>query len=126
MAALISGDFSNLKAHIKEINRSGFWTDVVAQLNKDIGDDKAVFFNPGHLLGEDAAEELVKTLQRYLPSVTPRLSEILYRIDINEENTLGLKDLPTDMYYQVLSEIIVKRVVQKTLTRIIFSDKKTL
>ena len=124
MTEMVPGDFSYLKQYQQFISREEFWIDALAQLNKDLGQDNAIGTEQKHLQGENAAEAIVVALQSYLPTVTPRLSEILYRIDLGEKYEASLKNLSPDLYYRVLSEMIVKRIIQKVLTRKLYSDKK--
>ena len=123
MPDLVPGDFSYLQQYSQFVSREDFWKEVLAQLNKDIGQD-AIIIGQFHLQGENAAEAVVAELQKYLPNVTPRLSEILYRIVLGEKYAVSLKDLPPDLYYRVLSELVLKRIIQKVITRKAFSDKK--
>jgi hypothetical protein len=85
MTELVPGDFSYLKQYAQFISHEEFWNEVLMQLNKDLGQDNAIVIEPKHLLGENAAEAIVVALQKYLPTITPRLSEILYRIDLGEK-----------------------------------------
>ncbi len=124
MPDIVPGDFSYLQKYAEFINKEDFWKEVLAQLNKDLGQNDAITIAQPHLQGENAAEEVVTELQKYLPNVTPRLSEILYRIDLGEKYETSLKDLPVDLYYRVLSELVLKRIIQKVITRKVYSDKK--
>jgi hypothetical protein len=124
MTDITPGDFSYLQQYSQFTNREDFWNEVIAQLNKDLGDDKAIITEQANLRGEHGAEALVIALQKYLPAVTPRLSELLYRIDLGEKHVASLKDLPPDLYYRCLSEMVLKRVIQKVMTRKLFSGKK--
>jgi len=123
MPDLVPGDFSYLQQYSSFVSKEDFWKEVIAQLNKDIGQD-AIVIGQFHLQGENAAEAVVTELQKYLPNITPRLSEILYRIDLGEKYAVSLKDLPPDLYYRCLSEMVLKRIIQKVITRKAFSDKK--
>ena len=123
MPDLVPGDFSYLQQYSQFVGREDFWKEVIAQLNKDIGQD-AIIIGQFHLQGENAAEAVVVELQKYLPGITPRLSEVLYRIDLGEKYEASLKDLPADLYYRVLSELVLKRIIQKVITRKAYSDKK--
>ncbi len=126
MASIIPENYSYLKPYSGEINRKQFWENVVAQINKDTGSENAVHVKLEDLQGEEAAEAIVTHLQKQLPAFTPRLSEILYRIDIDEENTKRLKNLPDDLYFRILAEMILKRVVMKVLTKGFLSDNTRL
>ena len=124
MTATVPGDFSYLQQYSEYLNREEFWKEVITQLNKDIGQTDAIIAESSHLQGENAAEAIVNALQTFLPTITPRLSEILYRIDLGEKYEASLKDLPPDLYYRCLSEMVLKRIIQKVITRKLFSGKK--
>ncbi|HXB12595.1 MAG TPA: hypothetical protein VNZ45_11445 [Bacteroidia bacterium] len=124
MPDIVPGDFSYLQKYAEFISKKDFWEEVLSQLNKDLAQNNAIVVSQPHLQGENAAEALVTELQKYLPNVTPRLSEILYRIDLGEKYEASLKDLPVDLYYRVLSELVLKRIIQKVITRRVYSDKK--
>ncbi len=126
MASIIPENYSYLKPYSGEINRKQFWENVVAQINKDTGSENAVHVKLEDLQGEEAAEAIVTHLQKQLPAFTPRLSEILYRIDIDEENTKRLKNLSDDLYFRILAEMILKREVMKVLTNGFLSDNTRL
>ena len=124
MTDIVPVYFSYLQKYAEFISKEDFWKEVLAQLNKDLAQNNAIAVSQPHLQGENAAEALVTELQKYLPNVTPRLSEILYRIDLGEKYEASLKDLPVDLYYRVLSELVLKRIIQKVITRRVYSDKK--
>jgi hypothetical protein len=124
MTDIVPGDFSYLKQYAQYIDREEFWKEAIAQLNKDLGEEDAIKVAHSHLVGENAAEAIVNALQVYLPTVTPRLSEILYRIDLGEKYEASLKNLQPDLYYRCLSEMVLKRIIQKVITRKVFSGKK--
>lgn len=124
MTDIVPGDFSYLQQYAQYINREEFWNEVIAQLNKDLGQDNVVSAAQGHLQGENGAEAIVLSLQKFLPTVTPRLSELLYRIDLGEKYEASIKNLPIDLYYRCLSEMVLKRIIQKVITRKVLSDKK--
>ena len=121
---MVPGDFSYLQQYAQYVNREEFWKEALAQLNKDLAQADAVNIAGEHLKGENAAEAIVSALQAYLPKVTPRLSEILYRIDLGEQYEASLTNLPPDLYYRCLAEMVLKRIVQKVITRKAFSNKK--
>lgn len=124
MADIVPGDFSYLQQYAQFVGREEFWKEAIAQLNKDLGEHDAIKINDEHLKGENAAEAVVVALQQYLPTVTPRLSELLYRIDLGEKWQASLKNLTPELYYRCLSEMVVKRIVVKVITRKMFSGKK--
>jgi hypothetical protein len=124
MTNIVSGDFSYLQNYTQFINREDFWKDVIAQINKDLGNENAITISSLNLKGEHAAEALISSLQTYLPTITPHLSEILYRIDLGENMEASLKDLSPDLYYRCLSEMVLKRIILKVATRRIYSGKK--
>jgi len=117
-------DFNYLQQYADIISREDFWNDVIIQLNKDLGKEFAINVPFSNLRGERAAELIVNELIKYLPSVTPELSEILYRMDVSEKQVDSFKELPTDIYYRCLGEVIVKRIVLKVITRKMYSGKK--
>lgn len=122
MSDIVKSDFSYLE-HYKPYISGAFWEEVIAQLHKDLLDDSVVRTDMRDLKKEDAAEILLSKLQTYLPQVTPQLSQILYRIDLKEEHLESLNDLPSDIYYRCLSELILKRTVQKVITRKLLSGE---
>jgi hypothetical protein len=124
MTELVPGDFSYLKQYEQFTSKEEFWKEVILQLNKDLGQDNAIVAEQKHLQGENAAEAIVVALQNYLPTVTPRLSELLYRIDLGEKYEESLKNLSPDLYYRCLSEMVLKRIIQKVFTRKLLSNKK--
>ena len=124
MADLVPGDFSYLQQYSQFVSKEEFWNEALAQLNKDLGQNDAIVIAQPHLQGENAAEAVVTALQNYLPTITPRLSETLYRIDLGEKYEASLKNLTPDLYYRCLSEMVLKRIIQKVITRKVFSDKK--
>jgi hypothetical protein len=126
MADLVVNDFSYLKQHTNFTSREDFWTEVIMQLNKDLNKEFAINVPHSNLSGEFAAEAMVNALQKYLPSITPELSEILYRIDVPENQITALRNLPVDIYYRCMSEMIVKRIVLKVITRKMFSEQKRI
>jgi hypothetical protein len=124
MTDLIQNDFSYLEQYRQYIAQPDFWKETLAQLNKDLGREDAIKVAPELLSGDNVAELVVLALQKYLPEITPQLSEILYRIDIGEKQVESLRDMPVDIYYRCLGEIILKRIIQKVITRKAFSAKK--
>ncbi|MGP8215629.1 MAG: hypothetical protein ACLQQ4_08710 [Bacteroidia bacterium] len=124
MADLIQNDFSYLEQYRQYIAQPDFWKETLAQLNKDLGREDAIKVAPELLSGDNVAELVVLALQKYLPEITPQLSERLYRIDIGEKQVESLRDMPVDIYYRCLGEIILKRIIQKVITRKAFSAKK--
>lgn len=124
MNDIIPNDFTYLQQYSDFISKEDFWVEVILQLNKDLNKEFAINVPHSDLKGERAAELIINELMKYLPSITPELSEILYRIDINEKALTSLKGMPVDIYYRCLAEIILKRVVQKVITRKMYSGKK--
>ena len=124
MNDIIPNDFTYLQQYSDFISKEDFWEEVILQLNKDLNKEFAINVPHSDLKGERAAELIINELMKYLPSITPELSEILYRIDINEKALTSLKGMPVDIYYRCLAEIILKRVVQKVITRKMYSGKK--
>jgi hypothetical protein len=124
MTDIIPNDFFYLEQYTQYISQPDFWKEVVIQLNKDLGDEDAIKIADEMLKGDNVAETVINSLQRYLPEITPQLSEILYRIDVNEKQLTTLKGMPVDIYYRCLGEIILKRIIQKVITRKAFSGKK--
>jgi len=124
MSDITANDFSYLQPYSNFVSKEDFWTEVLLQLNKDLNKEFAINIPHSGVKGEYAAELIVNALMKYLPSVTPELSEILYRIDLPEQQVNSLKELPADIYYRCLGEMIVKRVVMKVITRKAYSGKK--
>lgn len=125
MADIILNDYTYLEKYKEFISRKEFWLEVSEQLNKDFNNGFYVKLDEKtDLQGEHIAEVFVKELEKELPSYTPRLSEILYRIDIPEEQINALKNVPDDIYYRCLSEMILKRVILKIIIRKTYSQKQ--
>ncbi len=125
MADIILNDFTYLEKYNSFISRKEFWLDVNEQLSKDFNNTFSVKLDEASDLdGEHVAEIFVKELEKELPSFTPRLSEILYRIDVPEEQVNTLKNVPDDIYYRCLAEIILKRIILKVVIRKSYSENK--
>ena len=124
MSDLIPNDFSYLEQYTQFTSNPGFWKDVLVQLNKDLGAEDAIKVADEMMKGDNVAEFIVLLLEKYLPEITPEISEILYRIDVNENQVASLKSMPSDIYYRCLGEIVLKRIVQKVITRKMYSGKK--
>ena len=126
MADIVLNDFSYLDKYKEFISRKEFWLAVSEQLSKDFNNTFSVKLDETtDLQGEHIAEIFVKELEKELPSYTPRLSEILYRIDVPETQITSLKDVPEDIYYRCLAEMILKRIILKVIIRKSYSDKNT-
>jgi hypothetical protein len=123
MSDIIINDFSYLEQYKPQISNPEFWQEVLAQLNKDLSGDAIKIANES-MKGDAVAELFVVALQKYLPNITPQLSEILYRIDVSESQVSALKDMHIDIYYRCLAEIVLKRTIQKVITRKMYSGKK--
>src|ERR1700722_5319736 len=117
-------DFSYLEQYRPQISNPEFWQEVLVQLNKDLGKKDAIKIATESMKGDTVAELFVIALQKYLPEITPQLSEVLYRIDVSESQVTALKDMPIDIYYRCLAEIVLKRTIQKVITRKMYSGKK--
>jgi hypothetical protein len=118
MADIILNDFSYLDKYKEFISRKEFWLAVSEQLSKDFDNAFSVKLDEtSDLNGEHIAEIFVKELEKELPSYTPRLSEILYRIDVPEAQIESLKNVPDDIYYRCLAEMILKRIILKVVIR---------
>lgn len=127
MADIILNDFTYLEKYREFISRKEFWLAVGEQLEKDFNNGFFVKLDETKdLNGEHIAEIFVKELEKELPSYTPRLSEILYRIDIPEEQIASLKNVPDDIYYRCLAEMILKRIILKIIIRKSYSKDASL
>ena len=125
MPDIVLNDFTYLDKYKEFVSRKEFWLAVSEQLTKDFNNDFSVKLDEStDLQGDHIAEIFVKELEKQLPSFTPRLSEILYRIDVPEAQVASLKNVPDDMYYRCLSEMIIKRVILKVAIRKMYSEKK--
>lgn len=124
MADIIPNDFTYLEQYKQFVAQPDFWKDVITQLNKDFGNGQAIKVAEEFLKGDNVAELVVGALQKYLPEITPQLSEVLYRIDVGEKQMDSLKSMPTDIYYRCLGEIVLRREIQKVITRKMYSGKK--
>jgi hypothetical protein len=123
MADIVFNDFTYLEKYKPAISQKAFWLEVNEQLNKDFNNTFSINIDEEDIQGEHVAEIFVKELEKELPSFTPRLSEILYRIDVPEASIEALKNAPGDIYYRCLAEIIFKRIILKVALRKMFSGK---
>lgn len=124
MADIVLNDFTYLDKYKEFVSRKVFWLDVKEQLDKDFNGTFSINLDAvADIQGEYIAEIFVKELEKELPSYTPRLSEILYRVDVSEEQMGALKNMSDDIYYRCLAEIILKRIILKIAIRKIFSKK---
>jgi len=125
MADIVLNDFSYLEKHKDFISRKEFWLAVSEQLSKDFNNTFSVKLDETtDLQGEHIAEIFVKEVEKELPSYTPRLSEILYRIDVPEAQIESLKNVPEDIYFRCLAEMILKRIILKVIIRKSYSENK--
>jgi hypothetical protein len=125
MADILLNDFTYLEKYKEFISRKEFWLAVSEQLTKDFDNAFSVKLDEeSDLQGEHIAEIFVKELEKELPTFTPRLSEILYRIDVPEEQINSLKNVPEDIYYRCLAEMILKRIILKVIIRKSYSENK--
>ena len=123
MPDIIVNDFTYLEKYQEYISRKEFWLAISEQLSKDFNNTFSVKLDEEtDLNGDHIAEIFVKELENELPSYTPRLSEILYRIDVPESQVNSLKDVPNDLYYRCLAEMILKRSILKVVVRKMFSE----
>jgi len=123
MPDIIVNDFTYLEKYQEYISRKEFWLAVSEQLSKDFNNTFSVKLDEEtDLNGDHIAEIFVKELEKELPSYTPQLSEILYRIDVPETQINSLKDVPNDIYYRCLAEMILKRIILKVVVRKMFSE----
>jgi hypothetical protein len=124
MSDIVFNDFTYLEKYKEFISRKEFWLAVSEQLSKDFNNTFSVKLDETtDLRGEHIAEIFVKELEKELPSYTPRLSEILYRVDVSEAQVASLKNVPDDIYYRCLAEMILKRIILKVIVRKTFSGK---
>lgn len=125
MPDIVLNDFTYLDKYKEFVSRKEFWLAVSEQLTKDFNNEFSVKLDEEtDLQGEHIAEIFLKELEKELPTFTPRLSEILYRIDVPEAQVASLKNVPDDIYYRCLSEMIMKRIILKVAIRKMYSDKK--
>ena len=125
MPDIVLNDFTYLDKYKEFVSRKEFWLAVSEQLTKDFNNEFSVKLDEEtDLQGDHIAETFVKELEKELPTFTPRLSEILYRIDVPEAQVTSLKNVPDDIYYRCLSEMIMKRIILKVAIRKMYSDKK--
>lgn len=125
MPDIVLNDFTYLDKYKEFVSGKEFWLAVSEQLTKDFNNDFSVKLDEStDLQGEHIAEIFVKELEKQLPSFTPRLSEILYRIDVPETQVASLKNVPDDIYYRCLAEMILKRIILKVAIRKYYSEKK--
>jgi len=124
MSDIVFNDFTYLEKYKEFLLRKEFWLAVSEQLSKDFNNTFSVKLDEKtDLSGEHIAEIFVKELEKELPSYTPRLSEILYRIDVSEAQVASLKNVPDDIYYRCLAEMILKRIILKVVIRKSYSEK---
>lgn len=125
MPDIIINDFTYLEKYKEFVSRKEFWLAVSEQLNKDSNNTFSVKLDEEtDLNGEHIAEIFVKELEKELPQYTPQLSEILYRVDVPESQVDSLTDVPGDIYYRCLAEMILKRVILKVIIRKSYSENK--
>lgn len=125
MPDIVFNDFTYLEKYKEFISRKEFWLAVSEQLSKDFNNSLSVKLDEEtDLRGEYIAEIFVKELEKELPSYTPRLSEILYRIDVPEAQVASLKNVPDDIYYRCLAEMILKRIILKVVIRKYYSENR--
>jgi len=125
MPDIVLNDFTYLDKYKEFISRKEFWLAVSEQLTKDFNNDFSVKLDEEtDLQGDHIAEMFVKELEKKLPTFTPRLSEILYRIDVPEAQVASLKNVPDDIYYRCMAEMIMRRIILKVAIRKMYSDKK--
>lgn len=125
MPDIVLNDFTYLEKYKPFISRKEFWLDVSAQLSKDFNNAFSVKLDDTtDLNGEHIAEIFVKELEKVLPTFTPILSEILYRIDVSETQINSLKNVPDDIYYRCMAEMIIKRIILKVIIRKSYSANK--
>lgn len=117
MPDIVLGDFTYLQKYKSFTLQKEFWLDVIEQISKDFNYSFPAKLNNGDLQGEYVAELFVKELEKQLPAFTPRFSEILYRIDVPEAQINALKNVPDDIYFRCLAEIILKRIILKVIIR---------
>jgi hypothetical protein len=118
MPDIVLNDFTYLEKYREFISRKEFWLAVSEQLSKDFDNAFSVKLDEeSDLQREHIAEIFVKELEKELPTYTPRLSEILYRIDVPEEQINSLKNVPDDLYYRCMAEMILKRIILKVIVR---------
>lgn len=125
MPDIIINDFTYLEKYKEFVSRKEFWLAVSEQLSKDSNNTFSVKLDEEtDLNGEHIAEIFVKELEKELPQYTPQLSEILYRVDVPESQVDSLRDVPNDIYYRCLAEMILKRVILKVIIRKSYSENK--
>jgi hypothetical protein len=125
MSDIVLNDFTYLDKYKEFISRKEFWLAVSEQLTKDFDNAFSVKLDEeSDLQGEHIAEIFVKELEKELPTFTPRLSEILYRIDVPESQIASLKSVPDDIYYRCLAEMILKRTILKVIIRKSYSENQ--
>lgn len=125
MPDIILNDFTYLEKYKEFVSRKEFWLAVSEQLSKDSNNTFSVKLDEEtDLNGEHIAEIFVKELEKELPQYTPQLSEILYRVDVPESQVDSLTDVPGDIYYRCLAEMILKRVILKVIIRKSYSENK--
>ncbi len=118
MPDIVFNDFAYLQKYKPLVSRKEFWMEVNEQLNKDFNYAFSIKLDETSALdGEHVAEIFVKELEKQLPSFTPRLSEILYRVDVPEEQLKSLENVSSDIYYRCLAEMILKRIILKVVIR---------
>ncbi|MCB0400634.1 MAG: hypothetical protein KDD41_00980 [Flavobacteriales bacterium] len=108
-------------------NREDLIQKVVEQLQKDFN-----WFNlPVHFEGKDGLTPYQELFNEILPLVEellndnyPKLLSMLYRIDL-EEDFLNrkLKEIPNADTDEIITDLIIKRELQKVIIREIYSSK---
>ncbi len=108
-------------------NRTDLLEKVVAQIQKDFD-----WFNFKIVFSEDEEQtpyqklyqEILPLIEEMLNDDYPKLMSVLYRIDIGEDFlNKKLKETPNADTDEVITDLILKRELQKVIIREIYSGK---
>lgn len=105
--------FEAFKAQlVRDFNQSNFPSDFVAALEPDY-----------HLIHENIASELLRNERR----ADFNLMNLLYRVDISEAQLKRyLRESKDDNHYNVIAELIIKRVLQKAVIKRYYKSNEDL
>lgn len=93
----------------KDFEMCALNADFVLKLDSDYG-----------LLLQSLAKEIEAVMKNY----STKLSELLYRIDISEQQVKKLSKEKTDSHlFDIVAELIIKRELQKVVIREMFKSK---
>ncbi len=106
------------------LNSEKIIRDLAGQISKDIGIDNFSIqaVQPSPLAFQELFEQLLPLIQELEITNKPKLNFILNRTDISENQLIqALKSNAKKSYSTVISELIIKRELQKVVIRNLYS-----